>query len=51
MWTGIFVLVLVVVLAGTAAYLEFSIGRPRLKREDRPAQSPITGLGTEHKLP
>ena len=51
MWAGIFVLVLVVALASTAAYLETGIRRPRLRREDKPAQSPITGLGTEHKFP
>jgi len=51
MWTGVIVLVLVVALASTAAYLEVSIRRPHLRRHDRPAQRPITGWGTDHDLP
>ena len=51
MWAGIIFLVLVVALASTAAYLNGSVRRPRLRREDKPLHSPITGLGTEHKLP
>jgi hypothetical protein len=51
MWAGIVFLVLVGALALTAAYLKGSLSRPRPRREDRPLQSPITGLGTEHKLP
>lgn len=51
MWAGIIFLVLVVALASTAAYLETSVGRPRLRRDDKPTQRPITGWGTDHNLP
>ena len=51
MWAGITVLGLVLALVLTAAYLETSVRRPRQRREDKPLRSPITGLGTEHKLP
>jgi hypothetical protein len=51
MWAGIIVLVLVVALVSTAAYLEVSIRRPRLRRDDKLAQRPITGWGTDHNLP
>lgn len=51
MWAGIIVLVLVVALASTAAYLETTIRRPHLRRDNKPAQRPITGWGTDHNLP
>jgi hypothetical protein len=51
MWAGIIFLVLAVALTLYAAYLNGSLRRPQLRSDDKPAQRPITGLGTEHDLP
>jgi hypothetical protein len=51
MWAGIIFLVLAAALTLLAAYLNGSVRRPRLRREDKPSQRPIAGLGTDNDLP